>query len=77
LNADSHLIVVKPNYGTNIETPKAIGCAVDYVDLKFEESYCIDVEQVKQKIKSNTRLISITSPHNPTGTIVPEETIKH
>jgi aspartate/methionine/tyrosine aminotransferase len=75
LNADSHLIVVKPNYGTNIETPKAIGCAVDYVDLKFEEGYCIDVEDVKQKIKPTTRLISITSPHNPTGTIVPEEMI--
>lgn len=76
LNANSHLIVVKPNYGTNIETPKAIGCAVDYVDLKFEDGYRIDVEEVKQKIKSNTRLISITSPHNPTGTIVPEETIQ-
>jgi aspartate/methionine/tyrosine aminotransferase len=75
LNVDSHLIVVKPNYGTNIETPKAIGCAVDYIDLKFEECYRIDVEEVKQKIKSNTRLISITSPHNPTGTIVSEETI--
>ncbi len=76
LNANSHLIVVKPNYGTNIETPKAIGCAVDYIDLKFEDGYRIDVEDVKQKIKPTTRLISITSPHNPTGTVVPEETIK-
>ena len=75
LNANSHLIVVKPNYGTNIETPKAIGCAVDYIALKFEDGYCIDVEDVKQKIKPTTRLISITSPHNPTGTVVPEETI--
>lgn len=75
LSADSHLIVVKPNYGTNIETLKAIGCSIDFVDLRFEDNYRIDVEQVKQKMKSNTRLISITSPHNPTGTIVPEETI--
>ncbi len=76
LNADSHLIVVKPNYGTNIETPKAIGCSIDYIDLCFEDNYSIDVEQVKQKLKPNTHLISITSPHNPTGTIVPEETIQ-
>ena len=73
LKADDHLLVMKPNYGTNIETPKAIGCAIDYISLSFEHGYCIDLEVVKKNMRSNTKLISITSPHNPTGTIVSKD----
>ena len=72
LNANNHLIVVKPNYGTNIETPKAIGCAIDYIPLSFDDDYRINIDLVKQSIKKNTQLISVTSPHNPTGVIVSE-----
>src|SRR5882757_11314380 len=36
LSASDHMVVVRPNYATNIETPKAIGCAISYVDLDFD-----------------------------------------
>lgn len=75
LSANDHLIVIRPNYATNIETPKAIGCEISYIDLTFETGYSIDIELVKNLIVSNTKLISITTPHNPTGTIIPENTI--
>ncbi|KNG88822.1 aspartate aminotransferase [Aspergillus nomiae NRRL 13137] len=41
-----HLVVVRPNYATNLETPRAIGCG-----------------------------ITITTPHNPTGTVVNRGTL--
>jgi aspartate/methionine/tyrosine aminotransferase len=28
LSASDHLVVIRPNYATNIETPRAIGCAI-------------------------------------------------
>ena len=31
----SHLVVVRPNYATNIETPRAIGCDISCIDLAF------------------------------------------
>ncbi|RUY87793.1 pyridoxal phosphate-dependent aminotransferase, partial [Mesorhizobium sp. M7A.F.Ca.CA.003.01.2.1] len=70
LSANDHLVVIRPNYATNIETPRAIGCAISFVDLAFEEGFAIDVERVKAAIRPDTKLISVTCPHNPTGTMM-------
>jgi aspartate/methionine/tyrosine aminotransferase len=76
LNKDKHLVVVKPNYATNIETPKAIGCDITYINLQFENSFKIDMDDIKKAIKPNTSYISITTPHNPTGVLVSESELK-
>ena len=39
LSASDHLVVIRPNYATNIETPRAIGCAISFVDLAFEDGF--------------------------------------
>ncbi|WP_421915628.1 aminotransferase class I/II-fold pyridoxal phosphate-dependent enzyme [Mesorhizobium sp.] len=70
LSERDHLVVIRPNYATNIETPRAIGCAISYVDLAFEDGFAIDVARVAAAIQPNTRLISVTCPHNPTGTMM-------
>jgi len=62
-----HLIVMRPNYATNIATPNAIGCEVDYLDLRFDTGFRVDVERLRALLKPNTKLISITLPNNPTG----------
>jgi aspartate/methionine/tyrosine aminotransferase len=70
LSQHDHLVVVRPNYATNIETPKAIGCAISYVDLAFEDGFAIDLDRVAAALRPNTRYISVTCPHNPTGTMM-------
>jgi aspartate/methionine/tyrosine aminotransferase len=67
LQPDDHLIVVRPNYATNLETPRAIGCAIDLIDLRFEDGFALDMDRIRRAIRPNTRLISLTTPHNPTG----------
>ncbi len=37
LEPGDKMIVARPNYGTNIETPRAIGADISYLDQKFEE----------------------------------------
>jgi aspartate/methionine/tyrosine aminotransferase len=76
LSAHDHLIVVRPNYATNIETPRAIGCEIDFVDLSFDEQFALDIVNIKSLIKANTKLISVTTPHNPTGVMLSEDTLK-
>src|SRR6478736_3036233 len=68
LSSKDHLIVVRPNYATNIETPRAIDCEIDFVDVRFEDEFKINWSKLKSLIKTNTKLISVTHPHNPTGT---------
>lgn len=73
LDKEDHLVVIRPNYASNIETPRAIGCGISYSELKFENNFEISVEDIRSKIKSNTKLISVTHPHNPTGMVIPKE----
>lgn len=75
LNNNDHLVVLRPNYATNIETPRAINCEISYINLAFENGFQFDIEQIKNAIKPNTKLISITSPHNPTGVVFKDELI--
>jgi len=72
LDTSNHLVVVKPNYATNIETPRTIGCAIDFLNLNFEQGFIFDLEKLESLIQPGTRLISITTPHNPTGIVISE-----
>ena len=70
LSPDDHLLVVRPNYATNLETPRALGCHVDIFDLKFEEGFDIDLDRLAARLHPQTKYISITVPNNPTGTMI-------
>jgi aspartate/methionine/tyrosine aminotransferase len=73
LGPGDHLIVIRPNYANNIEVPRAIGCSISFIDLTFEESWKPDLKKIKAAITSSTKLISITTPHNPTGMLIEEQ----
>lgn len=72
LSRADHLVVVRPNYATNLETPRAIGCSVSYIDLSFEEGFHLDFDRLAAAITPQTRIISVTCPHNPTGVMLSE-----
>jgi aspartate/methionine/tyrosine aminotransferase len=76
LEESDHLVVMSPNYASNIETPKAIGCQISYLELRYEEGFRPDMNKLRSLIRPNTRLISITTPHNPTGVLLTEEELK-
>jgi aspartate/methionine/tyrosine aminotransferase len=76
LDKDDHLVVARPNYATNIETPRAIGCAISFLDLAFENGYQFDLDRLRSLITPRTKLISLTTPHNPTGAVISEAEIR-
>ena len=76
LGAQDHLVVVRPNYATNIETPRAIGCETTHVDLTFEDGFRIDFDKLAAAVRPNTRIISVTCPHNPTGVMLSEAELR-
>src|SRR3954451_7056301 len=65
-----HIVVLRPNYATNLETPRAIGADVDYLDLRFEDGWRLDPERLAAALRPETRLVSLTYPHNPTGAML-------
>ncbi|RGP81169.1 hypothetical protein FLONG3_706 [Fusarium longipes] len=74
-SARNHLVVVRPNYATNLETPKAVGCEITHIDVVFENGFQPNIDDIEAAIKSNTRLVSVTCPHNPTGSTLSREAL--
>ena len=72
LKPNDHIVILHPNYVANLEGPRAIGCKVDYLRLSMEEQFQLDLSKLEQLIQPNTRLISLTYPQNPTGTMISE-----
>jgi aspartate/methionine/tyrosine aminotransferase len=70
LKPGDRLLVMKPNYATNIETPRAIGASIDFLELKFEENFRLNLDDLERKLTPETKLVSVTFPHNPTGSII-------
>ena len=75
LEKTDHIVVIRPNYATNLETPRAIGCEMTILDLIFEDNFSLNTEGVRRALKANTKIISLTNPHNPTGKLFSQETI--
>lgn len=69
LDRDSHAIVVTPNYQSHETLPLAI-CEATGVPLDPEDGWSLDIDRVAATIRSNTRLVTINFPHNPTGAIL-------
>ena len=71
LEPGDHAVIVRTNYATNLETPRAIGADLDVVELAYDDGWRLDVEALAKLVRpGETRLISVTCPHNPTGTML-------
>ena len=70
LGPKAHALICAPNYATNLETPRAIGADVEAIELRFEDGWRLDVENLAARLRQETRLVSITYPHNPTGSMI-------
>ena len=70
LEPGDHTVVVRTNYATNLETPRAIGAELDIIDLDYDDAWQLDPMRVASRVRPGvTRVISVTCPHNPTGTV--------
>ncbi len=70
LSASDRPVVEFPNYATNLETPRAIGCQVELLKLAFENGFRFSTPHLEILVTPRTRLISLTHPHNPTGSVL-------
>lgn len=76
LEPGDRLLVAKPNYATNIETPRALGACLDLLELRFEEGFRVDLAELERRLTPETKLVSLTAPHNPTGVTMSEADLR-
>ena len=68
LEAGDHVIVTYPAYQTLFEIPAAMGCSVTLWRLEPGNGrWALDLDFLERSIRSNTKLVVVNFPHNPTG----------
>ena len=73
LSKGDHAIIHSPCYQSLLEIPKAIGCEVTRWRADEKNNWGININFLKKNIKKNTKIITINSPHNPTGYLMERE----
>ena len=69
------VIVERPGYDPLIGALELVGARILRFERRREERWVIDPERVRAAITARTRLVVITSPHNPTGVLTPPDVI--
>jgi aspartate/methionine/tyrosine aminotransferase len=71
LSPGDHVVAVSPAYQQLHSVPRAIGAEVDLWDVAGADGgFAYDVDRLEELLRSDTRLIVINTPHNPTGAIL-------
>jgi len=68
LNAGDHVICMAPMYQSLYQVAKDLGCDISFWEpTQNDGPWYYDPADLKNLIRTNTRLILINFPHNPTG----------
>jgi len=70
------VISVLPTYQQHYSIPAAYGADVQILQLKPENKFLPDLDELRALINSNTKLICINNPNNPTGVLMDEDFLK-
>ena len=70
------VISVVPTYQQLYSIPESFGAEVKLLKLRPENDFLPDLEELKSMVNSNTKVICINNPNNPTGALMPEDMLR-
>ena len=76
LDPGDEVIVEDPNWVSYDAAIRIAGAKPVYVPSMFEEDFVIDPSKIAAAITPKTKMIILNSPSNPTGSVIPCETIR-
>jgi aspartate/methionine/tyrosine aminotransferase len=74
LRPGDHAITIIPNYQSVESVPLSI-CDTSGIALDAERGWDLDLQQLRDAIRPNTKVICINFPHNPTGKVISQATL--
>lgn len=70
----ANVIVPRPGFPPNEAMPESLRLDVRSYNLRPENAFRIDVEEIRRLVDRQTRLVLVNTPHNPTGAVLaPDE----
>lgn len=72
----NHVIIVTPCYQSLVTLPQTFEGDITTIQLKPENQWQLDLEEVKNAFRPNTKMLVLNYPHNPTGTVLDKELLE-
>jgi len=76
LEKGDHVIVQFPTYQPLYEIARAIGCEITLWKMDEKYNWGLDIDLLKKHIRKNTKAIIISNPHNPTGSLMSQDSLR-
>ena len=77
LTPESRVLLLDPTYGEYAYvTERVVGCRVDRVALDRERGYAVDVDALRDRMRTGYDLIVIVNPNSPTGKHLPSAVLR-
>ncbi|HJA68282.1 MAG TPA: aminotransferase [Candidatus Mediterraneibacter cottocaccae] len=73
ISQGDHIISIMPTYQQLYSIPESIGARVEILQLKKENGYLLDINELKRLVTSHTKMICVNNPNNPTGALMSRE----
>jgi methionine aminotransferase len=77
IRLNDEVIIFRPAYDSYQPAIELNGGKVVSVQLQAFNTFKVDWDEVKEKINSQTKMIIINTPHNPTGSVFSQEDMIH
>jgi len=75
LEPGDELLLEQPAYGPLLDVAEYLGARVKRLARRFESNFAIDLDEFERALSPNTRLVVLTNLHNPSGALIPAETL--
>lgn len=73
LEPENELVLILPNYMQIWGLARSFGVTVIPLHLKEDLNWQPDIEELEAKVTSNTTMIALCNPNNPTGAVLSDE----
>lgn len=66
----ANVIIPLPGFPTFSALPESLGLETRFYHVRRENGFRVDIDEIKRLSDSNTKLILVNTPHNPTGATI-------
>ncbi len=76
LEKGDEVLSILPVYQQHYSIPKALGANVNVMFLREENKWQPNLKELENKLTYKTKIITLNNPNNPTGAVIPDETLE-
>ncbi len=76
LETGDEVLMEHPAYDPLAAAARMLGASVRSFERRFEEGYAVDPERIAAALGAGTRLVILSSPHNPSGVLASRESLE-